>query len=80
MDSAKALASDFESLMSQAGVWMLMPLALISLNRTSDGSLTAPERESKIKFLAPRATIHWLILRPKPPKPPDMRYVALGSK
>lgn len=57
-----------------------MPWAL-SVDTNSAAALEdeVPERESKIRFLAPLSTIHRTIDLPSPPNPPAIKYVAFWS-
>jgi hypothetical protein len=40
----------------------------------------SPLRDRRSKFLAPRSTSHCAMLRPMPPRPPAMTYVASSRK
>ena len=56
-----------------------MPFFSNSFKKARDESLDAPDLEIKMKFFAPLSAIHFVMLRPKPPRPPEMRYDALES-
>lgn len=54
------------------GVSTRTPMECISAISFEDSGLVAPDRDGQMIFLAPRATIHRVMLRPSPPSPPDI--------
>ena len=66
--------------MSHGGATTCTPLDSSSAMNFLANELCVPERLSRIKLRAPRFTSQWTMLRPNPPKPPEMTYVASGGK
>ena len=75
---AKILLRVWSFAMSQGGAATTAPAAPRSLMKLIASSLWAPRRPSRIRYRAPFETIHRAILRPRPPRPPVITYVAFG--
>jgi hypothetical protein len=72
----KACDKASPSVISQGGVTTRTPLSVSSSKSALAVSESAPDRDSRIKFFAPRPAIHLAILLPSPPRPPAMTYEA----
>lgn len=66
--------------MSHCRTAVRMPAASSSVMKVDASEEEAPEREMKIRFLAPRAVSQREMLRPRPPSPPARRYDEFGSR
>ena len=76
LHSSNVVDTSSSTLISHGGAAIVTPRDFISSIRSIASLLLAPDLDSEMNFLAPRSTIHRVILRPSPPKPPAMRYVA----
>jgi len=73
-----ALRDDL-SATSHAGNSTRTPFSFISALKSKAPSLSVPERDNKSRFFTPRLAIQRDMLKPIPPRPPAIRYVARGS-
>ena len=76
---ARAFETDWGHETSHFGVATLTPQSLNSMSSLQAVSDCGPDRESRIRFLAPFFAIQRAAHRPSPPRPPAITNVALGS-
>lgn len=65
---------------SHWGVSAWTPRIRSSLRRVTAACALEPNRDSRMRFFAPRLAIQRAALRPRPPYPPAIKSVALGSR
>lgn len=68
------------SLISHGGAAAFTPFSWSSFSRAVADSVVAPERDNNSNCFARRLIIHRAMLRPRPPRPPLITYVASWSK
>ncbi|KZF22097.1 hypothetical protein L228DRAFT_146143 [Xylona heveae TC161] len=78
--SLRAFWSEFISETSQHGAATRTPCSSRSWMSSLANTLALPDLESRMRYLAPRLAIHLAMLRPRPPRPPEITKVASGSK
>lgn len=78
LQTSRTVFSSSLFVISHAGVMARAPRSCNSSTKLLACGLSGPERESSIKLRAPRSTSQRAILRPSPPRPPAITYVASG--